>query len=95
MRFGGAWGSDIIVSGHNHKKGHSENAIVGFGGEAIKVHKIALGPYKCQDDYSKKNGWSKQVPEELYGSAVILSPDTKKIRYYDDILDANKELGNG
>ena len=95
MRFGGAWGSDIIVSGHNHKKGHSENAIVAFGGEAVKVHKIALGPYKCQDDYSKKNGWSKQVPEELYGSAVILSPDTKKIRYYDDILEANKELGNG
>jgi len=92
MRFGGAWGSDVIVSGHNHKKGHSENTIVGFGGEANKVHKIALGPYKCQDDYSKKNGWSKQVPEELYGSSIVLYPDEKRIVYYDDIVLANKEF---
>lgn len=91
-RFGGAWGSDIIVSAHNHKKGHSEKTFTGFGGEAIHVHQIALGPYKCQDEYSKKNGWSKQVPEEMYGSAVILEPDSKYVRYYDDILLANKEL---
>lgn len=92
MRFGGAWGSDIIVSAHTHKKGHSEKTIVGFGGEAVKVHQIALGPYKCQDEYSKKNGWSKQVPAEMYGSAVILDPKEKYVRYYDDILRANKEL---
>jgi len=92
VRFGGAWGSDIIVSAHNHKKGHSEKTFTGFGGEAIHVHQIALGPYKCQDEYSKKNGWSKQVPEEMYGSAVILEPDSKYVRYYDDILLANKEL---
>lgn len=92
MRFGGAWGSDIIVSAHTHKKGHSEKTIVGFGGEAVKVHQIALGPYKCQDEYSKKNGWSKQVPAEMYGSAVILEPQEKYVRYYDDILLANEEL---
>ena len=91
-RFGGAWGSDIIVSAHNHKKGHSEKTFTGFGGEAIHVHEIALGPYKCQDEYSKKNGWSKQVPAEMYGSAVILDPNSKDIRYYDDILLANAEL---
>ena len=92
LRFGGAWGSDIIVSAHNHKKGHSEKTVVGFGGEAIHVHELALGPYKTQDEYSKKNGWAKQVSTELFGSAVILDADTKHIRYYDDILRANKEL---
>ena len=92
IRFGGAWGSDIVVSAHNHKKGHSEKTFTGFGGEAIHVHQIAVGPYKCQDEYSKKNGWSKQVPAEMYGSAVILDPNSKDIRYYDDILLANKEL---
>lgn len=92
MRFGGAWGSDIIVSGHNHKKSHTEKTVVGFGGEAIVTHEVALGPYKCQDDYSKKNGWSKQVPQEMFGSAVILEPDIKLVRYYADILQANKEL---
>lgn len=92
MRFGGAWGSDIIVSAHTHKKGHSEKTIVGFGGEATKVHQITTGPYKTQDEYSKKNGWSKQVPTEMYGSAVILEPDIKLVRYYDDILLANQEL---
>lgn len=66
VRFGGAWGSDIVVSAHNHKKGYSEKILKGFGGEAIKVHELALGPYKCQDEYSKKNGWSKQVPAEMY-----------------------------
>ncbi len=66
--------------------------VINNGGEAVKVHQIALGPYKCQDEYSKKNGWSKQVSTELFGSSVILEPDSKHIRYYDDILRANKEL---
>ncbi len=66
--------------------------VINNGGEAVKVHQIALGPYKCQDEYSKKNGWSKQVPAEMYGSAVILDPKEKYVRYYDDILRANKEL---
>ena len=92
MRFGGAWGSDIIVSAHNHKKSHSEKTVKGFGGEAVRVHEIALGPYKTQDEYSKKNGWSKQVASEMFGSSVILDPNEKYVRYYDDILRANNEL---
>lgn len=92
VRFGGAWGSDLVVSAHTHKKGHSEKTIVGFGGEPTHIHEIALGPYKTQDEYSKKNGWSKQVLTELYGSAVILDPKEKYITYYDDILRANREL---
>ena len=88
-RFGGGAGSDIIVSGHTHKKGHSEQAFQEFGGAAHKVHYISLGPYKPEDDYSRKLGFAKQSPEQMYGCAIRISKDTKHVIYYDDILDAN------
>ena len=88
-RFGGAAGSDVIVSGHTHRKGHSEQAYKQFPGEAKVVHYVSVGPYKAADDYSRKLGFSKLDPAEMYGSAVVLEKDTKGITYYHDILLAN------
>jgi hypothetical protein len=48
-----------------------------------------VGPYKAADDYSRKLGFSKLDPAEMYGSAVVLEKDTKGITYYHDILLAN------
>ena len=92
-RFGGAAGSDIIFSGHTHRKGHSEQAYKTFGGGAGVVHYISLGPYKATDDYSQKLGFAKLSPSEMFGCAVRLEKDTRQITYYHDILLANKEAG--
>lgn len=89
-RFGGAAGSDIIFSGHNHRKGHSEQAYKEFPGEARMVHYISLGPYKSTDDYAQKLGFAKLSPQEMYGCSVVLDRNTRQITYYNDILLANE-----
>lgn len=91
-KFGGARGSDVIVSGHTHQKGYSQQGVTGFGGENQKVHYVSVGPYKSSDDYSRKLGFAQQTPSEMYGSAIILNGKGKRIEYYDDILVANEEL---
>ncbi len=83
-------GADIYFSGHNHAKGHSEQSIPMFGGEARKVHFISIGPYKSSDEYSRKIGYPQQSPESMYGSAVVLHANTKEVSYFDDILKANE-----
>ena len=90
--FGGAYGSDIVVSAHNHQKGYSIETLTGFGNEEHKVHQIALGAYKCQDDYSQKLGFAKQTPSQLFGSSVRLDSQEHSIRYWDDVLQAHREF---
>ena len=89
-RFGGAAGSDIIVAGHTHRKGHSEQAYKTFPGISQVSHYISLGPYKATDDYAQKLGFSKLSPEEMYGCAVVLNKDTHNVTYYHDIIQANE-----
>jgi len=91
-RHGGAFGSDIVVSAHNHKKGYSRDTVKAFGNKRHNVHYIALGPYKSQDDYSRKNGWVVQQPEEMYGASVILRPDRNEVVYEHSILGAGEEM---
>jgi predicted phosphodiesterase len=83
-------GADIYFSGHNHQKGHSEQAIKEFGGNARRVHYMALGPYKPTDEYSRKKGWAQQSPDEMYGASVILSANKKQVKYYYDIIEAHQ-----
>lgn len=87
-----AEGADIVVTAHTHQKAHLRQTVKEFGGEARKVDYISVGPYKADDDYSRKQGFGAQSPNEMYGSAVILHKNKKKIEYYDDILEANEEL---
>lgn len=93
-RNGGAWGSDVIVSGHTHQKGYSNAGIAEFGGTTRQVHYISVGPYKYTDDYAQKLGFAQQGREELFGSAIILHSDRKKVEYYSDILEANERIAS-
>ena len=91
-RHGGAFGSHVVVSAHNHKKGYARDTVKGFGNQRIDSHYLALGPYKSQDDYSRKKGWAKQEPQEMYGASVLLSPDTHEVVYQHSILEAGQEM---
>jgi len=91
-RHGGAFGSQVIVSAHNHKKGYSRDTVKGFGNKRIDAHYIALGPYKSQDDYSRKHGWVEQQAQEMFGASIILRPDDNEIIYQHDILRASEEM---
>jgi UDP-2,3-diacylglucosamine pyrophosphatase LpxH len=91
-KFGSGFGSDIIVSGHNHQKQLAQSTQTGFGGETNKIHYIALGAYKSTDDYAKKLGFSEQQPEEMFGVSVHLNKDLKDIRVFDSIIRGNSEL---
>jgi len=82
-------GADVYFSAHTHKKGHSFQAIKGFGGVARKVHFLSLGPYKSMDEYSRKHGWAEQSIEEMFGCSIVLRKDKEKIDYFDCILEAN------
>lgn len=88
----GAEGADIVVTAHTHQKGYVRQAVKEFGGNARKVDFISVGPYKATDDYSRKKGFPDQQAEEMFGSAVILEVDRKKVTYYDDIVDANASM---
>jgi len=83
-------GADIYFSGHNHRKGHGEQGIKEFGGESRWVHAIALGAYKSTDEYARKKGFAQQTTKEMYGCAIKLYANEKRIEYFDDILLANK-----
>lgn len=92
--FGGTRGSDIVVTGHTHKKSHSQDSLTGFGGKAEDVHIINVGPYKWNDGYARKLGLTPIANStgQMYGSAVILDGKEKDIHYYNDIIQANKKF---
>ena len=89
-KFGGAAGSDIVVSAHNHQKGISHQWEKSFGGETHEVIYASLGAYKSTDDYARKKGFAQQSPEEMGGVAIRIHKDSKQIEVFDKILEANK-----
>lgn len=82
-------GADIYFSGHTHVKGYALQGVKEFGGTARKAHFISIGPYKSDDEYSRKIGWAQLSPQEMFGCALKLGRDGK-IEYFDDILEANQ-----
>lgn len=94
-KFGSGFGSDLIISGHNHQKQLAQSTQTGFGGETNKINYVALGAYKSTDDYAKKLGFSQQQPEEMFGISAHLSKDIKRVRIFDSILEGNNELYKG
>ena len=82
-------GGDIYFGLHTHQKGFSQQATKMFGNEDRLVTYISVGPYKSEDGYSRKMGWARQTPSEMYGSAIKLSASNFQVEYFDDILIAN------
>lgn len=91
-RHGGAFGSNVVVSAHNHKKGYSRDTVKSFGNKRHDMHYLALGSYKSQDDYSRKKGWAEQQAQEMYGASIILLPDKEEIVYQHSIISAGEEM---
>ena len=83
-------GSDWYVNFHTHEKGHLEQGVDLFGGEARWVHALSAGPYKASDEYSRKKGWVHQSPEKMFGFSFILNKEGGV--YHKDILNAHEEF---
>jgi hypothetical protein len=82
-------GADIYFGADTHVKGHAEQPIKEFGGEARRVSFISIGSYKPTDEFARKLGYGQMAPEEMYGCSVKLSSENKIVTYYDNILEAN------
>lgn len=87
-----ARGSDLVVSGHWHTKGISQQAFQSFGGESNIATMIALGTYKASDEYVRTYGMANQNPEQMYGASVFLNKGDKNITPYYDILFAHQNF---
>lgn len=82
-------GADVIVSGHNHRKGNQRQYMNEW--EGVKpVDFIALGPYKPTDSWLAKKGYKTQEPEQMYGTTVTIDTRRGEIYVNDDIVKANK-----
>lgn len=82
-------GADVIVSGHNHRKGNQRIYPNEWEG-ARPMDLIALGPYKPTDSWLAKKGFKVQEPEQMYGTAITINPGRGEIYVLDDIVKANK-----
>lgn len=87
-----ARGSDLVVSGHWHTKGISQQAFQEFGGESQLTTMIALGTYKSTDEYVRIYGMSNQDSKQMYGASVFLHNGDKNITPYYDILQAHQSI---
>ena len=82
-------GADVYVSAHNHKKQIAQDASQNFEGAHVVTH-VAIGPYKDGDEYGDRSGFPQQHKEEMYGAAVRLHKEEKKVDVDRDILEAAK-----
>ena len=82
-------GCDVYISAHTHQKQIAQEAIREFGG-ARQVTHVSVGPYKSSDEYSERQGYIKQGPEEMFGASIRLRKDNKKVDVLPDILEAIK-----
>jgi len=83
-------GADWYVNFHTHKKGHLEQGVDLFGGDARWIHALSAGAYKASDEYSRKKGWVHQSPKKMFGFSFIL--DGEDSVYYRDILKAHEKF---
>jgi predicted phosphodiesterase len=95
LRFGGGWGSDVIVSGHWHEKGLTQQPLYEYGGESYIANMIALGTYKENDGYTRNKGFSNRDPNSMYGAAVRLDKDKHLVTPHYDILQAHEAFLGG
>lgn len=89
---GGASGSDVVVGGHYHTKGVTQQARSAFGNDSQLTTYIALGTYKASDEFTKTKGFSKRQPNAMYGASVALRAGKKQVKPYYDILEAHEDF---
>jgi predicted phosphodiesterase len=91
-RFGGAWGSDIVVSGHWHDKGINVQSYTGYKGVTTNATLMALGTYKFRDGYTRNKAFEARNPKSAYGASVILHEDTHTVQPFYDIVEAHRRF---
>lgn len=87
-----AHGSDIVVSGHWHTKGISQQPFQSFGGESQIATMIALGTYKASDEYTRTYGFGVRDTLSMYGVTVKLDKGSHTVTPYFDTVQAHKEF---
>jgi len=92
IRFGGAWGADIVVSGHWHEKAIAQQTFDQYGGESFTATMIALGTYKLRDGYTRNKAFAKRDMNSAYGVSVEMSKDRKSYLPYYDVIEAHRKF---
>lgn len=82
-------GGDVYVSAHNHQKQIAQETLRDFDGSREVTH-VAIGPYKTGDEYGDRSGFPAQKKQEMFGAAIRLHKDEKKVDVEKDILNAVK-----
>lgn len=89
IRFGGAWGSDIVVGGHTHNKQITQKPFQEFHNSRI-VTEVSLGAYKTHDSYGSNLGFARHTPESMFGVSLMLDNKQKIVRPNYDIIQAHQ-----
>lgn len=90
IRFGSAWGADIVVGGHTHKKQITQKPFQSFNDETQIVTQVSLGAYKTHDSYGNRLGFSRFTPKSMYGVTLLLDNEEKDVQTFYDILKGNE-----
>jgi|GEM_PF-2667766 len=94
IRFGGAWGSDLVVSGHWHRKGISQQTFEGFGGESQMTTMMGLGTYKLRDGHTRNKAFVPLDTISGFGASVTLHKDRHFLEPCSDIVEAHRRFLN-
>jgi predicted phosphodiesterase len=89
----GAWGADIVCSGHTHQKGYQWKTYREYGdplGQDFLA--LQLSTYKYSDGYTEDNGMGDKVEKEIGGLAVVLDPDRYDIMPFKSVRGAGEFL---
>ena len=92
IRFGGAWGSDLVVSGHWHEKAIAQQTFEGFGGESQLTTMMALGTYKLRDGYTRNKAFAPRDSVSGFGASAILHKDRHHLEPHSDIVEAHRRF---
>lgn len=85
VRFGGAWGADIVIGGHTHKKSITQKVFTGYEGANVSTL-VNVGAYKSYDSYGSNLGMHRFESETMGGVSLLLDNKEKKVNYDWDIL---------
>lgn len=89
IRFGGAWGSDIVVGGHTHQKQISQKPFFEFNGSRV-VTEVSLGAYKTHDGFGNNLGLARHTPNSMYGVSIYLDNKERLVQPNYDIIKAHQ-----
>lgn len=92
VRFGGAWGSDLVVSGHWHDKAIAQQPFTSYGGDTKVTSMVALGTYKLRDGYTRNKAFEPRNAESGYGVSVLFEKDRHVCHPQYDIVEAHRRF---